>query len=194
MLSLPSRQSLYHVVGSRYVSCLSLPNIKVRTVSAQFFVRPDRWDPLVSGSVGRRRGRRWWRCEEYKGRRLKIPPLRRRVREGEDTARTKRMPPVGRDGGRRAPSPVPAARSSPEEEAGMAPARAATHPPHRRELHKPPVEKSNVELGPGGERRCGGRAPRQRGHASRHLQWRCGPHPQQRWLRSQERCTRASAR
>jgi hypothetical protein len=30
----------------------------------------------------------------------------------------------------------------------MAPARAATHPPHRRELHEPPVEKSNVELGP----------------------------------------------
>jgi hypothetical protein len=82
------------------------------------------------------------------GRRLKIPPLRRRAREGEDTARTKRMPPVGRDGGRRAPSLVPAARSSPEEEAAMAPARAATHPPHRRELHEPPVEKSNVELGP----------------------------------------------
>jgi hypothetical protein len=34
----------------------SLPNIKARTVSAQLFVRPDRWDPLVSGSVGRRRG------------------------------------------------------------------------------------------------------------------------------------------
>jgi hypothetical protein len=48
---------------------ISLPNIKIRTVSAQFLVRPDRWDPPVSGSTERRR----WRCEQYKGRRLKIP-------------------------------------------------------------------------------------------------------------------------
>jgi hypothetical protein len=80
---------------------------------------------------------------------------------GEDTTRTRRMPPAGRDGGRRAPSFIPPlARSGPEEDAAMAPlalrlirpsGESYTSRPRRSPTWSSgPVEKASAEVLPPG--------------------------------------------